>query len=246
MSDETAIVKTDVEGERLSTILIARNSMEMQQSQEQLSAWLDGKIRSLKADLREYVGHYEHAKAHKWRATGHAKAVANTKCNIIFYEKIKAAVDAGYAIMPDLPIRAFGLRVDRENTAPRDNSSYWKYDGKELSVSTDAKPLEIGKGEYVSESPDRRFSHNATDPKTNQSHSVYSNFDWKNVAFPLKAAKIELMEGASLAMQQKIFDEIGIFPRDRRPRDPMIVGRIIGKKASYCFVIAWYLDLQTL
>lgn len=50
----------------------------------------------------------------------------------------------------------------------------------------------------------------------------------------------------SLAMQRKIFDEIGIFPRDRKPRDPMIVGRIIGPKATYCFVVAWYLDLKTL
>jgi hypothetical protein len=70
--------------------------------------------------------------------------------------------------------------------------------------------------------------------------------DFMDVAFPLQAAKPELMNATAQAMALKIFDEIGVAP-NRRGKDPLILGVINGPQfRKQYFLIAWYLDTRAL
>jgi hypothetical protein len=61
---------------------------------------------------------------------------------------------------------------------------------------------------------------------------------------PTAKVKPQVLEATSKALQEKIFDEIGLI---RHNADPVIVGHILKDQYKYTsFIIAWWLDADTL
>ena len=71
--------------------------------------------------------------------------------------------------------------------------------------------------------------------------------EFKDIDFPFKLAKPQIMEATAAAMALKVFDQIGCLPQFRAP-DPIICGQILKPKdrQPVTFFIAWWLDTKTL
>jgi hypothetical protein len=232
----------------LSTIdrpqmLVALSPHDVGPAQVQLSSWCRGKIVALGSELREHRQNLRHARASKWKTTGWSSMVAKTKRRMIYYAKIKSAVDAGYLVVPNFDIDVFAVKTTRP-TPPR------------IDDHTGAEPdlAPAGRGRYVD---DVVFSYASSRTVTNRdgttrtvNYDVPTGYDFEP-DIPLRGVKPIILDATQRALALRIFDQIGVVKQ--RKQDPIIVGQIIdpdhnGKywKKTVCFFIAWWLDPSTL
>lgn len=242
--------------------IVAQNQPEMAAAAHRMADWFGQKVVELKAECREVKKALDHAKEHKWATGTLANQLRRAMGRRDFYVKAKAAVEAGYTIIPNIPVDLFALRVDRKTpqggARTLDTEQDW-----ERAVLPEQKSdlLELGEGHY--ESSEITVSHTSrylADGKTMR--KTTKPVAYRELVFPVIAARPQVMSATQEAMSLKIFDEIGISPARKstptRPMpyvpqgDPMIVGRIRQRKEGYregktlSFLIAWHIDLRTL
>lgn len=121
MEVDTALAlahEADIDG---NIELVALAPSDLLAAQTNLVNWCDEKVKSIHreaADLRENL---QIAKDNKWRTNGLSAALARAEKRVPFYEKIKAAVGAGYLIVPNFPVDIFAMRVSK--AAPKSQSA---------------------------------------------------------------------------------------------------------------------------
>jgi hypothetical protein len=228
-----------------NVFLAARNSREMQSSQKRLEEWLSLKLHACQKEHRELKQATDHAVKMKWNASSLRGAMNRARSRMIYYDKLLKATQAGYIIIPWMNYDAFAVRVIREEAKllSSGTSIYNK-------PSIPEQPPDIapaGEGHYVSSQSAGVQRSGVRKNKQGEDERYWwsESLDFKDVEFPVLAAKPTLMSAASNAMALKIFDEIGIAP-NRRGRDPFVVGVIRGHKGPQVFLIAWYLDTRAL
>ena len=226
-----------------TTTLVALSPFDVPAAQQGLSSWCQGKIVALGRELREHRQNLRHAKASHWKTTGWQSIVNKTQRRMIYYAKIKAAVDAGYLIVPNFDIDVFAVRTSRRRPPQEDNR---------LKAQPDLSPA--GRGDYVD---DVVFSYRRTDTLTKKDGTKYDNtvsvptdFDY-DPDFPVRGVKPVILAATERAMALKIFDQIGVVKA--RKQDPIIVGQIVDPagngrywKKTISFFVAWWLDPDTL
>ena len=245
---ETAL---EVRSEETSSVhLIACNPIEMQSANADLIVWLNKKLTIVEGEIADLNASLEEARSQNWGMrslkTQRDKAIENEG----FYFKLLKAIEAGYTIVPDFPLEIFAIRVGR--AAPTQ--------GYLLSDVSQPRPYDEepdvmppGHGEYVSAVPksihyDRTYEPPGRAPVT--SH-ITKPTEFRDVIFPLRAARHEVMSATAKAMALKVFDQIGICPAERKP-DPLIIGQVFtplragARRKSCSFIIAWHLDLRML
>ena len=229
--------------------LVARNPVEMQSARENLIEWLRLKLASVETDINDYQASLEQAIKNRWNKTGLRKAVNQAINQRTFYEKVLAAVEAGYTIIPEFPIDVFAIRVERGNAITENQASRY---GRPTALLEPPDILPEGEGDYASSIPKTHtWQENKTDEKGNK-YTVYhlNSTDLQDVAFPVRAARVEVMSATSEAMALRVFDQIGICPAKRKA-DPLIIGQILMPVKNYTqktvsFLIAWHLNLNEL
>lgn len=245
MSDELALANTEP-----LVHLVARNPVEMQTAQANLQEWLKRKLASIDTDIADYEASLEQAKKNKWNRTGLRKAVNQAIAGRTFYEKILAAVEAGYTIVPEFPIDVFAIRVDRDYPVTERRTSSYKG-----GLGVPLEPADIlpeGEGDYVSNVPLTNIHSETTVADAGQKRVAYhrDSTALQDVIFPVRAARVEVMSATAEAMAHRVFDQIGICPATRKA-DPLIIGQILWQKNTYTqrvvsFLIAWHLNLNEL
>jgi hypothetical protein len=230
--------------------LVARNALEMKDSQHHLKDWLQRKLTQIDAEITEIQTAIDYAKSHKWSVKAHQSQKSRALTGRVFYEKILDAVEAGYTVVPEFPIDVFAIRVDRTN--PVQGDAYSTY-GKPALSEEQPDVLSSGEGEYVSELPKaRHWDSQHDDGKDGKvTHHNVSAIAFADIAFPIAIARPEIMDATAQAMALKVFDRIGICPKSAtRKRDPMIIGQILLKQSWYGsyrevnFLIGWHLNLE--
>jgi hypothetical protein len=224
--------------------LSARNAQEMQHSQSQLASWLETKHLSCKGEAKELEVALKHARENKWATKTLQSAACSARRRERYYEKLALAVRAGYTLIPAMGwVDVFAVRVKRASAQLFGADT--KYTASIPDQRTDSPPA--GEGRYVStESEGIIHKHTQVEEGTQQIIRWGEATDFREVEFPLNAAKSELMSATAQAMALKVFDEIGIAP-NRRGKDPFILGTIKGPQYKQAvFVIAWYLDTRAL
>lgn len=221
--------------------LTAMLPQDMVVAQQQLIAWVTNKIAIEKADVFELREAADHAKKNKWKSgtfeSQHRKAVKRWE----YYEKIKAALEAGYYIVPNFPISMFAIKTSRRNVKYL-TSTHWRE-----NFQQQASEIPQGEGDYKNPFPvvhQRRST--SSDGK---SETTYYPESWDQIEFPVSMAKPVIMEATSRAMALKIFDKIGIMPAAAK-EDPVIIGQIFRKSGrstrTVSFMIAWHLNTNVL
>lgn len=248
MTESEALVPTTM----VPTVhLVARNAEEMKAAQGRIHGWLTNKLQYIAAEITELSQALDRATHARWNKSALKRALNTQLSQQVFYQKCLAAVDAGYAIVPDFPIDVFAIRVERSEPTPYHFQGNWSY-----PALPDQEPdiLPEGIGKYVSEQAEgRNFRREHVDDKGGKSNKYHrqTTGQFQPVAFPLQVARVGLMDQAAEAMALKVFDSIGICPpRRERKADPMIIGRITIKEKyrerHLNFLLGWCLNMEEL
>lgn len=225
--------------------LVALTPLQMGLAQHELGAWCDRKIAAVRTELRDLETNLELATEHGWKHRSVAATVERTKKRIVYYEKIKTAIAAGYVIVPNFPVNVFAVRVQRRRQQARTSD----YATSEKFKAT-PELLPTGEGRYVDE---RVFTTSAEYTAKNYegkeiTRTRYTSAEYDDVDFPVSLVKPMVAEATARAMALKLFDQLGIV-QDRMRGDPIVVGQLLdprGNGRRVTLFIAWWLDTETL
>jgi hypothetical protein len=230
--------------------IYALTPAEMVPAQQELIAWCDQTIVALKDALDELGLHQKLAIENGWRTSVVESGLNRTARRVTYYEKMKAALQAGYLLVPNMPIDVLAVRVARAKQPEQTRDSPWGRFSAEPQAA-----LPAGKGRYVDETLPQHVRHyQDLDDKGNvvQKKQWYSG-DYDEVDFPIALTKPIILEAAARAMALKVFDEIGRVRNDgqsfRSKADPILVGRLRDPRKNRLgatFFIAWWVDTSTL
>ena len=229
----------------------ATTPLEMSQAQDSLIAWCARKIESMKHEAAELAENLAIAMKNKWRTSTLKRHADLAAKRVTFYEKIKAALEAGYCIVPNFPITIFAIRTEKEKPLKKVYVGIWRTGG---SFMQDAQILPIGEGEYKDPNPFVSTSEKQITDDSGQKKTQYTKWATKfddEIEFPIQMAKPKIMKATSRAMALKIFDQFGLF--DQVKGDPIITGEILdprptgsGVRKHITFIIGWHLDVRDL
>lgn len=223
------------------TAIVATTPAEMQAAQATTLQWVENKIAASKKELA--LAHSVFNSLHKngLRTQNAQSQIKKANKRVEFYEKVKAALNAGYYIIPPFNVQLFSIRVP-EKSNPRGGVSESRWQQEQ-----EARSLPIGTGKYVDPHPDRVRHESITrigNDGQERSVTLYKNDEWKDHDLPVLAHRPEIIDAVGKAWQLKIFDALGIAPA-YRSADPIIVGQIKHWKANsnpLTFFVAWWLD----
>ena len=226
--------------------LVALTPADMVPAQANLVAWCEQKILAVKAELADLETNLELATEHGWKHTTVAASVNRTAKRVLYYEKLKAAVEAGYLIVPNFPIDVFAVRVQRSKQPQKTASYSYNPDYK----TARAELLPAGEGRYVDEelyTSDESYDRTKPDGKTERVN-VFVSGDYDTPDFPVVMVKPAILQATQRAMALRVFDEMGTV-RNQAGRDPIVVGRLLdprGNGRCTTFFVAWWLDTASL
>lgn len=228
--------------------VFARNPQEMSVAQAQLVRWAADKIAEVTRDRDELQENFEIATRNGWGFAAIGRQLGKAKKRLSFYEKVKAALDAGYCIVPGFPIGIFAVRTEKTEPAGKMQSTTNMWASPALPAVESESPA-LGAGEYVSNTSagkERRIMEG-------DKHVGFASWptEFRDVDFPFAFAQPAVLHATQQAMAAKIFDELGVSPdpRQRAAGDPMVIGRIYAPRQhrwqresrSVSFVVAWFL-----
>jgi len=226
----------------LDTTLVALSPADMVPAQAELIAWCDRKVQTLTDEADELDLHQQLAVANGWKTSVVTAAQNRTARRIRFYEKVKAALQAGYLLVPDMPIDVLAVRVDRVKQ-PESTVSY-----RHSHFAAKPQDLPVGAGRYVDETLKHRDeSYTITENGKEVNKTLLVSDDYDEVDFPVRAIKPIVLEATARAMALKIFDRIGNVMNTGA--DPIMLGQIIDPRRQHryaTFFIAWWVDTRTL
>ena len=162
---------------------------------------------------------------------------------MLSYEKLKAAVEAGYVIVPNFPIDVFAVRVQRAKQPEKTSDSRWG--------GFNARPelLPAGAGRYVDDKLlYRDESYTETIDGKEKHIRSYVTDDYDHVDFPVRLVKPAILQATQRAMALRVFDQMGTV-ENQVGRDPIVVGRLLdprGNRRCVTFFVAWWLDTASL
>lgn len=223
--------------------LVALTPADMVPAQTDLVTWCDRKIAAVRAELADLETNLELATEHGWKHTSVAASINRTAKRILYYEKLKAAVEAGYVIVPNFPIDVFAVRVKRSKQAEKVSDSKWG------GFRATPQLLPAGEGRYVDESVMFRDESIVTmvDGKE-KLVKRYVTDDYDEVDFPVRVVKPAVLQATQRAMALRIFDQMGTV-QNQVGRDPIVVGQLLdprGNRRCVTFFVAWWLDTASL
>ena len=97
----------------MSEHLIALSPAEVPIAQTNLVGWCQRKIIDLGRELRSARQNLTIAKDAGWKRTQWVGLINRTRQRMIYFAKIKTAVQAGYLVVPNFDVEVMAVRVDR-------------------------------------------------------------------------------------------------------------------------------------
>lgn len=253
------------------THLVATDPVEMQAAQGDLKAWLEGRLTVLERDIIEANAALNEARKNGWATNALTSARNRAVDEETFYNKILAAVEAGYTMIPDFPIEVFAVRRGEE---PKAQSQTFigplNASNTHLSHPIPSDSAPVGIGDYRNPLPatwDVTRENKLATPENKQPRYYTTVTRYSHpaapISFPSKSARSPVMRATAKAMKEKTFDQLGVclpttavaggrqVQRGARAGDPLIIGQIVGKRVGgrqkvASFIIAWYLNLNDL
>jgi hypothetical protein len=252
--DVTAKLTEDSEGD---DVFVAASTLEqMNLAQKKLQNWATAKIQRIDVDIKAAEDNLDIAKKRKWASKPFEAIVTKAKKQKQFYEKVHAALKAGYTIIPDMDMDIFAIRTTAKNPkklwADRKNS--YRSDMPFIPDQESNNPA-LSEGRFVS--PKALIESDVHMDKDKEGKPVYVTEAWasefkENIDFPFKLAKPEVLNATAKALSEKFFDVLGAAPSQRSATkgDPMVIGRIFTKNGhtikGISFLVSWFIDSKDL
>jgi hypothetical protein len=242
--------------ETMPTAVVALTQDQMAAAQATLVAWCDERIAEAETEAREMNDIGFVAKERGFSANSAAVRERKAKARMVFYGKVRLAIEAGYVIVPNFPVNIFAIRTNRK--APSGEMTRDSY-GHRDHFEQGAPGLPVGDGRNVSNVAiaDRTTDRVPVKPGSTEMETEYIawpvDFDDRfELGMPVHLVRPQILESTSEAMEKLLFDEFGLVRDDARmtrsgrakASDPIIVGRIIDRRNGrmFSFFVAWWLD----
>lgn len=226
-----------------NTTLVALTPDDMPAAQRGVATWLDAKLEELKTSAEDLRANLEVAVMHGWRTAGLERLLTISRRQVVYYNKLKAAVAAGFLIIPNMPCEAFAIRVKRLAPRAGESSNAWS----RFLQNPDVLPE--GEGRYVSPDPTTESFQKPLDHGKDgiQLATRYRPDEFTEIDFPVAIVKPVIMEKTARAMGLKLFDELAIVRNEQKNSDPFVIGAILGPRHKRTtFFVAWWLDTAVL
>lgn len=253
-STAATIVETEAPKE---LVVVAKNPHEMMVAQARLISWADRRLREEQVEHADLTENLELAKKNKWRTTTLQRAVTRSLKRVEFCEKIKGALEAGYVIVPNMPVDVFAIRTTRRNPDKNLLTDNWRMPDDQV---TNSPPL--GQGEYHNSQALLHARQVVTKHEPGK-EPVYTTQRWAHdfleIDFPFATAKPEILSATAEALALRLFDDVSISPPRRNREvtrgpttkgDPMVIGRVLLKNGlqtkAVSFLVAWFVDTRDL
>ena len=232
-------------------VAVARNAGEMQLAQQQLISWCAAMMVDEKANLDEVEQNLETAKKGKQKLDGWKRQIRLAKKRFTFYEKLHAALGAGYTILPNMNLDIFAIRTTKAK--PKHGAIVMQEAVNGSYFEQSPNQSKLGEGENVDPWPSvQQLTTNRTNSKGEKEKMILNRTDgFQPVDFPFKLVKPQIVSDTARALALKVFDRIGVTPhRTVRKRDPMVIGEVIYKEGYtekvVAFLITWWADTSDL
>lgn len=224
--------------------IIALNPRQMAEAQGQTVTWTARKLAEAQRELSEAEAVFASLNAARLNTLPATRMQRAAARRVRFYTKIKAALELGYYIIPPFDLQLFAIRTDRQKPYADKDESRW-------TREQNPRDLAIGAGEWKSPVAHRfevgkkvePIPYPSNDGPKTREVKVYANLEFGDLEIPVRALKPQVIEATGRALQEKVFDALGMAPT-YRSADPIIAGRILhpdGKQAL-TFFVAWWLD----
>lgn len=229
--------------------MVALTPQDVPGAQVDIADWCKSKVLELSQDLKDARQNLRQAKKMKWKHLPWDRVVRRTVQRMVYYTKIRAAVKAGYLIVPNFDVEVMAVRVNRDEPPARTATYRSSSDVSEAK----AELLPPGVGHYVDGIQFvRDDSYQTPDPaKPGQMKTIsrYVATGYDAPDFPVLMIKPIVMEATARAMALQLFDRIGVVTG--RKKDPVVVGELLDPTDRYrqkrvSFFIAWWLDTRSL
>lgn len=227
------------------TYSVANDPAELADLQNSLTPWAKAKLEEVRLEHSELSQAIEHAKKCKWNWRAMGNAAASAISRITFYEKVVAALEAGYMLFPPVPnADVIALRCPSSQLINKfvEQNANWS----SPSQTVTNEPLPAGKGTYLNPVTHWKTIRKWKDDKGKEIKE-WMALQLGKPEFPLLMAKPQVVEAVNAAMEMKVFDDIRMFPFERRGKgDPCILGSIVDKatKKRHYFLISWRIDAK--
>lgn len=232
--------------------LIARDPQELEASRQQLVTFFSAKLQALDAEAKGLEENLAIALKFPIRTQPIKAALNRIERQRLYYEKAKAAVEAGFHLIPNFDADIFAIRTRRSARGQSDMTSTSEWAINSMPVQR-SQALPVGEGRYVSPTP-VGVAHPHTETKDGKPVTRYfaDVTDFAGIDFPFSLARPEVLSATKQVLADKIFDELGALPRSQRNADPMVVGIIkeqggrAWRARRMTFLVVWFLDTATL
>lgn len=243
--------------ERAGITVIATNAQQMQSAQQIMIARVDARLAMLGERVTQLHANLEHAKKYKLRQSSIQSTINKALRRVTFYEKVRAALEAGYTLIPDMDVDIFAIRTAREKPVTNyvERTSIYESGAHPEVMAQETERPPLGEGRYVAPQALERRSQIILG-KNEKGETTYTQDAWavdydEELMFPFSLAKAEILELTGEALAKRIFDELGVAPRRLRGNDPMVIGRVVLRDGRYNqrilnFLICWFVDVDTL
>jgi len=224
--------------------VVALTPAEMVPAQHDLIAWCGRKIQSLTDEGDELELHQKLAIQNGWKTSVVVAALNRNAKRITYYTKMRAALEAGYLMVPNMPIDVLAVRVKRAS-GKRQTAEGWH------RFQSHPELLPVGEGRYVDEQPletsgEFEGKNYKGEPEIKTRYISAEHDD--EVDFPIALTKPVVLEAVGRAMALKIFDQIGRV-QNGGGRDPIYVGQLLdprGNSRVATFFLAWWVNTRDL
>lgn len=231
----------------METTLIATTPAAMESAQGQMIAWANAKEADVSGEIATLRADLVVAERNKWNTASIKRRIKREGKRLVFYAKIRKALEAGFYVVPNFGGKAFAIRTNAERVQRATTYSY-------VSAGDFLQPipmLSAGEGRYIGpqasgEQIDDEIKIDASG-KVEKRTQRFAALDFQAVDFPIALMRPQVMEATERAMAIRVFDEI-LEARDRmRCGDPMILGRLrnpLPNRPDVTFFIAWVMPLD--
>jgi hypothetical protein len=226
--------------------LVALNRPELEAAHAKMIEWVNARIEKVDLDLQVEHAACEAAVDHHFATAPFDRRIRNLQRQRVFYDKILAALNAGFAIVPNFAMNVFAIRTRAREPRGAASKNHWE------RFAQPAQLLQVGEGAYVNPNPAvyQRAETESDGKGGTKNVMVYFPEEFTDVEFPITLARPELMTRVGQAMATKIFDEIGVAV-DSGSRvgggrgDPVVIGRLRNPRKgapALSFFLGWYFD----
>lgn len=245
-------------------IIVASNPAEMEQGQKLLIVSVRAKEAQQLEEIKAAEETVAMAEAAGISAEPAKRLVTHAKSRALYLNKVAAALEAGYVMVPNFPGDTIAIRVNRQKPV------YKPLERDSAAAAEAALPeqqpqrLPAGEGKYVDPTPFVKSMELAVPTGKPARFIGYATEFDEVIALPAEFLKPTVVKHLKAAMANKIFDEIIVSPPVKRrwshrtpvggKGDPLVLGRILSRGREYAtatprmltFLIAWFQDTSVI